>query len=91
MALEVLLLYWSRQRLSQYIVYEWILQTNDVSFGDFHINSNFDDTYSFVDAPFNTLDHFILSENMFRQRVVSIDTVHNVDSLSDYVYPIVAT
>ena len=55
-----------------------------LNFADYHENFRVDYTYNFNMHRFNVLDHFLLSDILFKESVDSVSTVHNIDNISDH-------
>jgi len=51
---------------------------------DFHTDSSIDFTFNFNNERFSIIDHFIVSESLFKFSIDSVCVIHEVDNLSDH-------
>jgi len=51
---------------------------------DFHIDSSIDFTFNFNHERFSMIDHFVVSESVFKFSIDSVCIIHTVDNLSDH-------
>ena len=51
---------------------------------DFHTDRSIDFTFNFNNERFSIIDHFIVSESLFKFSIDSVCVIHEVDNLSDH-------